>query len=269
MLALGSAVLDIELPPNSIFGNWRRHKKSRGVSPSLAVVREFVWLRRLPGASPLGLPCIVAYLLLRGSWGIFLSKVHPFLQVRVGDVEHLHVGVHRLLHHLLQRLLLLLGLLLEGLLLLVGLLHPLLGELLEGLLLLLGLPGGVGAGGAEELHVGVHELLDHLLGVVLLLLDLLGELLHLAKPFPSPFRCLHSPVCVLAHRLLHTRLFLYIVVRTRFRLRGIRWRFVNRYGGATSLHPPLFWSPPIPSSEIFSTTSTRSLTSPYPIVLRP
>src|SRR5829696_1666037 len=187
---------------------------------------------------------------LRGSWRVLLSKAHPFLQVRVGDVEHLHVGVHRLLHHLLERLLLL-------------------GELLEGLLLLVGLPGRVGAGGAEELHVGVHELLDHLLGVVLLLLDLLGELLHLAKPFPSPFRCLHSPVCVLAHRLLHTRLFLYIVVRTRFRLRGIRWRFVNRYGGATSLHPPLFWSPPIPSSEIFSTTSTRSLTSLYPIVLRP
>ena len=84
---------------------------------------------------------------LRGSWRVLLSKAHPFLQVRVGDVEHLHVGVHRLLHHLLERLLLLLGLLLEGLLLLLGLLHPLLGELLEGLLLLLGLPGGVGAGG--------------------------------------------------------------------------------------------------------------------------
>ena len=82
-----------------------------------------------------------------------LSKAHPFLQVRVGDVEHLHVGVHRLLHHLLEGLLLLLGLLLLGLLLkgllLQGLLHPLLGELLEGLLLLLGLPGGVGAGGAK------------------------------------------------------------------------------------------------------------------------
>src|SRR5919206_310517 len=88
-------------------------------------------------------------------------------------------------------------------LLLLGLLHPLLGELLEGLLLLLGLPGGVGAGGTKQLHVGVHELLDHLLGVVLLLLDLLGELLHLAKPFPSPFRRLHSPVLtVLAHRTL-------------------------------------------------------------------
>jgi len=36
-------------------------------------------------------------------------------------------------------LLLLLGLLLEGLPLLLGLLHPLLGRLLEGLLLLLGL----------------------------------------------------------------------------------------------------------------------------------
>src|SRR5919107_79575 len=143
----------------------------------------------------LSLPC--------GSWRVLLSKAHPFLQVRVGDVEHLQVGVHRFLHHLLERLLLLLGLLLEGLLLLLGLLH-------------------------------------HLLGVVLLLLDLLGELLHLAKPFPGTFRCLHSPVCGLAHRLLHPRLFRYIVVRTRFSLTGIRWRFVNRYGGATSLHPPFF-----------------------------
>jgi hypothetical protein len=40
-----------------------------------------------------------------------------------------------------------LGLLLEGLLLLLGLLHPLLGRLLKGLLLLLGLPREVGAGG--------------------------------------------------------------------------------------------------------------------------
>src|SRR5215212_3906858 len=134
-----------------------------------------------------------------GPWHILLGKAHPFLQVRVGDVEHLHVGVHRFLHHLLEGLLLLLGLLLEHLLLLLGLLHPLLGCLLEGLLLLLGLPGGVGAGGAKQLHVGVHQLLDHLLGVVLLLLDLLGELLHLAKPFPGTFRRLHpssGTICV-------------------------------------------------------------------------
>jgi hypothetical protein len=110
--------------------------------------RTGVLLGRLLGAFP-----ILVFLritsptsFLRGSWHVFLSKAHPFLQVRVGDVEHLHVGVHRFLHHLLERLLLLLGLLLEGLLLL-GLLHPLLGELLEGLLLLLGLPGDVGAGG--------------------------------------------------------------------------------------------------------------------------
>ena len=87
----------------------------------------------MPGASPFGLPCIVAYRLLRGSWHIFLGKPHPLLQVRVGDVEHLHVGVHRLLKHLLE------GLLLKGLLLLLGLLHPLLGDLLESLLLLFGL----------------------------------------------------------------------------------------------------------------------------------
>src|ERR687889_658765 len=53
----------------------------------------------------------------------------------------------------------------------------------------------VRVGGAKQLRVGVHQLLDHLLGVVLLLLDLLGELLHPAKPFPCTFRCLHSPVC--------------------------------------------------------------------------
>ena len=54
------------------------------------------------------------------------------------------------------------GLLLEHLLLLLGLLHPLLGELLEGLLLLLGLPGGVRTRGAKQLHVGVYQLLHHL-----------------------------------------------------------------------------------------------------------
>src|SRR5919112_1124608 len=118
----------------------------------------------------LSLPC--------ASWRVLLSKAHPFLQVRVGDVEHLQVGVHRLLHHLLEGLLLLLS------------------------LLLVGLPGGVGAGGTKQLHVGVHQLLDHLLGVVLLLLDLLGELLHLAKPFPGTFRCLQSSVTALAHRSL-------------------------------------------------------------------
>src|SRR5215212_7589013 len=158
-----------------------RHKKSQGVSPDLGVVHEYGWLRRrLPGASPFGLPYLVAYLLLRGSWHIFLGKPHPLLQVRVGDVEHLHVGVHRLLHHLLKSLLLLLGLLLEHLLLLLGLLHPLLGYLLEGLLLLFGLPGGVRTWGAEQLHIGAHQLLEHLLSVLLLLVDLLGEGLHLA-----------------------------------------------------------------------------------------
>src|SRR5215210_6944079 len=150
-------------------------------------------LRRLPRASPVGLPYFVAYLLPWSSWHILLGKVHPFLQVGVRDVEHLHVGVHRLLHHLLERLLLLLSLLLEHLLLLLGLLHPLLYRLLEGLLLLFGLLRGVRTRSAQELHISVHQLLHHLLGVLLLLLNLLCELLHLAKPFPSAFWCLHSP----------------------------------------------------------------------------
>jgi hypothetical protein len=55
----------------------------------------------------------------------------------------------------------------------LGLLHPLLGRLLDGLLLLLCLPREVGSGGIKELHVGVHQLLDHLLRVLLLLFDLL------------------------------------------------------------------------------------------------
>jgi hypothetical protein len=90
-------------------------------------------------------------------------------------------------------LLLLFGLLLEGLLLLLSLLHPLLGYLLEGLLLLLSLPRDVGARGVKELHVGIHQLLDHLLGVLLLLLNLLGQVLQHAKPLLSLFLCL--PCC--------------------------------------------------------------------------
>jgi hypothetical protein len=100
----------------------------------------------------------------------------------------LRVGAHRLLHHLLKSLLLLLGLLLEGLLLLLGLLHPLLGCLLKRLLLLLGLAGEVRARGIQELHVGVHQLLDHLLGSLLLLLDLLGQALQHAEPLLRAFR---------------------------------------------------------------------------------
>ena len=85
------------------------------------------------------------------------------------------VGAQHFLGHLLEGLLLLLGLLLEGLLLLLGLLHPLSGRLLEHLLLLFGLTGEVGTWGVQELHVGVHHLLDHLLGGLLLLLDLLRQ----------------------------------------------------------------------------------------------
>src|SRR5215207_9695164 len=103
-----------------------------------------------------------------------LGVLNALLGVGDGDVPKLRVGAHYLLGHLLEGLLLLLGLLLEGLPLLLGLLHPLLGRLLQGLLLLLGLSGEIGTGGIQELHVGVDQLLDHLLGVLLLLLDLLG-----------------------------------------------------------------------------------------------
>ena len=102
----------------------------------------------------------------------FLPKA--LIGIRDGDVEQLRIGAHDLLGHLLEGLLLLFSLLLEGLLLLLGLLQPLLGRLLDGLLLLLGLPREVGTRGVEQLHVGVHELLGHLLGKLLLFLNLLG-----------------------------------------------------------------------------------------------
>src|SRR5215203_5041528 len=110
-----------------------------------------------------------------------LSIPYALLGVGERDVEKLRIAAHDLLGHLLEGLLLLLSLLLEGLLLGLGLLHPLLGGLLDGLLLL-GLPREVGAGGVEKLHVGVHQLLGHLLGVLLLFLDLLGQGLHRAQP---------------------------------------------------------------------------------------
>ena len=79
----------------------RRHKKSRGFctpAPPLAPSRRGeALLRRLSLASPIGPPYFVSYLFVWSSWGIFLSKAHPLLGVRVGDVEHLHVAVHRLL----------------------------------------------------------------------------------------------------------------------------------------------------------------------------
>src|SRR5215216_5360759 len=111
-----------------------------------------------------------------------LGVLKALLGVGNGDVPKLRVGAHDLLGHLL-----------EGLLLLLGLLHPLLGRLLEGLLLLLGLAREVGTGGVQELHVGIHQLLDHPLGVLLLLLDLFGQGLHGAEPLlPGPFwRLLH------------------------------------------------------------------------------
>jgi hypothetical protein len=81
-----------------------------------------------------------------------LGGAQTFLGVREWDVEELGVGAQHFLSHLLERLLLLLGLLLEGLLLMLSLLHPLLGRLLEGLLLLFGLRGEVGTWGIQELH---------------------------------------------------------------------------------------------------------------------
>src|SRR5215218_6820867 len=135
-----------------------------------------------------------------------LSVLEALLGVGEGDVEKLRVGAHNLLSHLLEGLLLLLSLLLEGLLLLLsllleglllllGLLHPLLGRLLEGLLLLLGLPREVGAWGVEKLHVGVDQLLGHLLGVLLLLLDLLCQRAQRVEPLlPGLLRHLPCPV---------------------------------------------------------------------------
>src|SRR5829696_7926461 len=124
-----------------------------------------------------------------------LSIPYALLSVRERDVEKLRIAAHDLLGHLLGVLLLLLDLLLEGLLLLLGLLHPLLGGLLDGLLLLLGLPGEVGTGGVKQLHVGVDELLGHLLGVLLLLFDLFCQRAQRVEPLlPGLLRHLPCPV---------------------------------------------------------------------------
>ncbi len=154
----------------------------------------------MPSASPVLIflrisPCAS----LQAPWGILLSEPCTFLGVGERDVEHLHVGVHRLLDHLLEGLLLLLGLLLKGLLLLLGLLHPLLSDLLESLLLLFCLSGHVRPRSIEKLHVGVHQVLKHLLSILLLLLNLLPQVLHLVKPFLSTFRRLPSCVRVFGH----------------------------------------------------------------------
>jgi hypothetical protein len=73
--------------------------------------------------------------------------------------------------------------------LLLGLLHPLLGRLLQALALLLGLTGEVSAGGIEEPCVSLHELLDHLLGVLLLFLDLPRQALHQVELLLGALRC--------------------------------------------------------------------------------
>src|SRR5215218_4195775 len=103
-----------------------------------------------------------------------LSVSKALLGVGERDVEQLRIAAKHLLSHLLEGLLLLFSLLLEGLPLLLGLLHPLLGRLLEALLLLLGLSTEVCTRSVKQLHVDVQQLLDHLLGVLLLFLDLLG-----------------------------------------------------------------------------------------------
>jgi hypothetical protein len=46
------------------------------------------------------------------------------------------------------------------------------------------------------LHVSVHQLLHHLLEILLLLKNLLREGLHLVKPFPSLVRCLPSSIYI-------------------------------------------------------------------------
>jgi hypothetical protein len=53
-------------------------------------------------------------------------------------------------------------------------------------------------GDFEHLHVSVHLLLGHLLEVVLLLVDLLWALLHLAKPFPRAPSGACTPLFVLS-----------------------------------------------------------------------
>src|SRR5215212_5945387 len=158
-----------------------------------------------------------------------LSLLETLLGVREGDVEQLRIGAHDLLGHLLEGLLLLLGLLLEGLPLLLGLLHPLLGRLLEGLLLLLGLTREIGTWSVQELHVGVHHLLDHLLGVLLLLLDLLGQALQHGEPllprlFWHPLRCTLYPTVGVSvhHHLLLARTLRPNPLCTRFRAAGTR-----------------------------------------------
>jgi hypothetical protein len=117
-----------------------------------------------------------------------------------------------LLYHLLESLLLgygllhpLLGHLLEGLLLLLRELHPLLGGLMEGLSRgplahFLRLLGDVEGRGVQELDVGGHGVLHHLLEGLLLPLNLIGHCLHRGDPSPSDFfGCLLAPAQVIAH----------------------------------------------------------------------
>jgi hypothetical protein len=106
-----------------------------------------------------------------------------------------------------------------------GLLHPLLGHLLKDVLLLLGQPhpllrglmerlsrgplplllwllGDVEGRGVQELNVGGHGLLHHLLEGLLLPLYLVGHGLHGGDPSPGDlFGCLLAPACVIAHFL--------------------------------------------------------------------
>ena len=126
--------------------------------------------------------------------------------------KEVHVGAQRPLDHLLESLLLglgllhpLLGHLLEGLLLLLGQLHPLLRGLLEGLSrgslpLLLRLLRDVEGRGVQELDVAAHLILHHLLEGLLLPRDLIAHGLHGGDPPASDlFRRLLSPADVVAH----------------------------------------------------------------------
>ena len=130
-----------------------------------------------------------------------------------GRSKEVRVGGQRLFDHLLESVLLVLGLLhpllghlLKGLLLLLGLLHPLLGGLLEGLLgsllPLLRLLGQGKGRNIEKLHIGVHRLLHYLLEGLLLTLDLISRRLHCGYPSLSNLLgCLLSAVYVIAHFL--------------------------------------------------------------------
>ena len=103
--------------------------------------------------------------------------------------------------------------------LLLGQLHPTLRRLVEGLprgplAFLKRLLGDVEGRVVEELDVGVHGLLHHLLEGLLLPLHLIGHGLHGRDPPPSDlFGSLLSPAHVVAHVLLPSWAILHVTKR--------------------------------------------------------